>query len=228
MNQQPPLFRQKNTWTHYIGGYYRTTDDFIREARAQGVTRRIPAQVARGMQYGDRVVLLRWGGKGRVWAFAEMLINGVVLGGKEHREGELARKVGERLQAEGRAHYTEGGGAVERECGCYLVCGTWTVDAELSEIMDIAIQTAEQEGTKCFAMIGGALSKVYAEPVLLSPAPKFTRGFTRADDQATGDTEHRFEFHGQQAEPVGGKMVSIKDYHHRERDRRRHLPLIAA
>jgi hypothetical protein len=210
---QPPLIRQVNTWLHYIGGYYRSTEQFIREAQAHGVTRRIPAQVARGMQYGDRVVLLRWGGRGKVWAFAEMRIASVAL------EGELSRKVGERLAAEGRASFTEGGEVVERECGCYLICGVWMVSADLPEVMDIALEIAAQDGQPApFAMIGGTLAKVYSDPALLSPAPRFTRGFIRADAQAT------FEFHGQAVETPGRTITAITDYRKRARGSGRTLP----
>ena len=203
MSQQLPLFHQVNTWMHYIGGYYRSEADFANEAQLKGISRRLPAQVARGMRFGDRVVLLRWGGKGRVWAFAEMTIVGITL-----LDG-LARQVGERLKDQGRASYSEGGACVERECGSYLVVGTWTTDADISEIIEMACQMAD--GEKVFVMVNGTLTKVYDAPMLLSPAPKFTRSFIRADAQAT------FEFSGQSDEPPAHQVIAIQDYKKRAR-----------
>jgi len=172
------LIHQVNTWMHYVGGSYKSTDHFVREAQHHGISRRIPAQVARGMAYGDRVVMLRWGGPDCVTAFAEMTITKLVL------DSDMADKVGERLREQGKAAYTQGGETIQRECGSYFICGTWHVDAEISEVMDIAIQIAEAEGRSVFVMVGGTLTKTYADPILLQPAPKFTRGFIRADNEA--------------------------------------------
>jgi hypothetical protein len=173
------LFREINTWMTYVGRYYKTPKHFIREAEKHGITRRIPAQVARGMQYGDRVVLLRYGRKDYVFAFAEMVIESVIL------EGEIADEIGHELQKEGKASYTPSGGMVTRECGSYMIFGSWSVDAELSEIVGKAIEIAKRKEKDIFVMIGGKLSRVYNQPIILSPAPKFTRGFIRANDQAT-------------------------------------------
>jgi hypothetical protein len=129
------LIKQHTRWMHYIGGYYRSHHAFIREAKVMGISRRIPAQVARGMNYGDTVVLLRYCSKKRVYAFAEMIITGLVL------SGDIAQAVGEKLQAQGKATYTAGGGMISRECGSYMIMGTWNVDAELSEVMDIVTAT---------------------------------------------------------------------------------------
>jgi hypothetical protein len=198
MSQQLALIHTTSTWLHYVGGHYGTTEAFVAEARQAGVTRRIPAQVARGMQYGDRVVFLRWGGPGRVWAFAEMVIETVTL------MGNLAVKVGARLAAAGRAEYHAGEQIIKRSCGWYVVAGTWIVKASLSEVLEAAIDAAA--GEDVFCMIGGPLTRAYGEPVMLSPAPKFTRGFIRSDDVS-------YQCTGGEDATAPGAMVALAEYH---------------
>lgn len=176
------LFNTQNVWMHYIGGYYKTHKQFIREAQRSGITRRIPATVARGMNYGDRVILLRYAGKGSVFGFAEMVITGIVL------TGDIADKVGQKLASDGRATYTPGGGMVQRECGSFMIMGTWHVNADMKEIMETASEIAEKEKLDLFVMISGKLTHVYDAPIYLQPAPAFTRGFIKCDEQATFST----------------------------------------
>ncbi len=197
---QLPLFNQVNTWMHYIGRYYRSEGAFTAEAMGKGISRRVPAQVARGMRFGDRVVLLRWGGKGKVWAFAEMVVTGLTL-----LDG-LARQVGERLQEQGRASYSEGGEAVERECGTYFVVGTWTTTADIHEIIELACQIADAKGEKVFVLVNGTIIKAYDAPVLLSPAPSFTRSFIRADAEATFQCETTGD------QPPAHPILAIQNY----------------
>jgi hypothetical protein len=162
------------------------------------------------MRFGDRVVLLRWLGKGRgVQAFAAMTITNLIL------ERSISEQVCRDLEAEGRAEYSEGGGLVQRECGFYISLGSWSVKAEISEIMDSAIKVAEKDGKEAFAMIGGRLTEIYETPILLSPAPKFTRGFIR-DNSLT-----QFGSDAVDARNV----VSIKDYRKNESPRRRRQAL---
>jgi hypothetical protein len=199
MSQQPSLLRPITCWLHYVGGHYGTTERFVAEARRVGVTRRIPAQIARGMHFGDKVVFLRWGGHGRVWAFAEMTIQTVTL------MGDLAGKVGAKLAAAGKAEYQASEPQiVQRECGWYVTCGAWVVSADLPDVMAAAIAAAA--GEEVFAMIGGPLSEVYDAPVLLSPAPNFTRGFIRSLEDVG------YQFHGQAVEAPGA-MVALQEYH---------------
>jgi len=199
------LIKQYTRWMHYIGRYYRSHHAFIREAKVMGIARRIPAQVARGMNYGDTVVLLRYCRKERVYAFAEMVITGLVL------SGDMAQAVGEKLQAQGKATYTAGGGMISRECGSYMIMGTWNVDAELPEVMDIVTEIAAEKGMDAtFVMISGELTTVYDDPVYLDPAPPFTRGFIRVDDGAT------FTLFGEQEEP-GNKIIAIESYQKKDR-----------
>lgn len=186
---------------HFIGGYYSSPEKFVKEAQGPGgIARRIPAQVARGMAFGDRVVLLRYNGKGNVIAFAEMVIDGVTF------EGNMAGKVGKKLVEEGRATYIPGGMVVSRECGSYLIAGVYEVtgDVTLAETVQMA-QSAAGEGEKVFVMIGGHLSKVYDKPVILSPAPNFTRGFFHAEDGS-------FIYEGPDDDGPVNRVVGVQDY----------------
>jgi len=203
-NQQPALIRQLNTWMTFIGQRY-TDEKFIREAQRDGVSRRVPAKLARAMNFGERVICLRWGGSGKVSAFAEFTITSLSL------DHSLSQKLGEKLKEQGRANYSDGGGAVQRECGAYFVVGSWRVaeDVTLREIIDLAQEIADSwtngHGEKITYLIGGALTQVYSVPVLLDPAPKFTRGFTKCPADAS------FEFVGQAVVP-DKQLVCLKDY----------------
>jgi hypothetical protein len=185
MDLQPDLIHQISTWMHFIGGLYKNEKKFVSEARKFGISRRAPAQVVGGMEFGDRLVFLRYVKDGSAFAFAEGTITGVTF------EGGLAKKVGDQLIDKGKANYTEGGGMIQRECGSYMVLGTYEVTATLKETMKIAqkihAEQAKQEGKEpepLFAMINARLTKAYKAPVYLSPSPKFTRGFTRSDDSS--------------------------------------------
>jgi hypothetical protein len=184
-----------NTWLHFIGGYYNNTERFISEAEKYGITRRAPAQTVRGMQFGDRLIFLRYGARGKAtFAFAEARITGVTL------QGEIAKQVTAELVAEGKAEFQGGGGGggtlVNRECGSYLVVGSWTVKCDLSEVVKRAIAKAEATGEILFIMVNAQLTQAYAQPVSLSPAPKFTRGFIKAKDDASYLPSVDYQKHG--------------------------------
>lgn len=168
-----PLFRTVQTWLHFIGGYYANTAKFVAEAERQGISRRAPAQVVRGMEFGDRLIFLRYA-KDASAAFAEGRIIGVLL------EHEIAQIVGEKLRDEGKAEYIEGGGRIDRECGSYMISGGWSVTASLAECIEYALEAAEERGVNLFVMVNATLSQAYPAPIILSPSPAFTRSFTRA------------------------------------------------
>jgi hypothetical protein len=186
MNKQIELIHQTNTWMHFIGGYYKSEDKFVHEARKFGITRRSPAQVVRGMEFGDRLVFLRYA-SGNAYAFAEGQITGVTF------EGSLAKEVGQKLIDTGKAEYhsADGGGMlIARECGSYIITGTYSTTASLKDVMDIAQEIhaekckAEGKDEPLFVMVNARLTQSYENPVYLSPSPKFTRGFIRASDEA--------------------------------------------
>jgi hypothetical protein len=195
-------------WFHYVGGFY-DTDKFIVEAQRLGVSRRIAPQMAKSLKYGDTVGLLKYGGNGIVTIIAEFRVEKLTL------DSEIAQEVGAQLVAQGQAHYSEGGKRVVRECGNYETGGTWYVDADLSEIVEMASEIAREKGDKLSLLIGGPLIQVLNPPVLLQPAPPFTRGFMRCRDE-TG-----FEFEGASEQ----KMVALIDYRKRKRKRRRDLQM---
>lgn len=185
MSKQLALVHTRTTWLHFVGGYYSDTDKFINEAIKSRISRRAPAQTVRGMQFGDRLVLLRYitnslGNSSYI--FAESEIIGITL------DHEVAKEVGERLKAEGKAEYHEagsGGSIVSRECGSYLLCGGWVVTCSLSDVMGIALEIAKQKDETLFVMVNAELTKIYDNPVYLSPSPKFSRGFTKVADETS-------------------------------------------
>jgi hypothetical protein len=170
----------------YIGGKY-TPAKFIKEANKFGITRRLPANIAKSMNFGDTVLCLQWRGKGIPPAvFAAFIINGIVF------DGDIQKKVVEKLKAEGKIVQDNSGAApvhVQRECGDFLMGGGAYVreDVSIGEIVEIA-QAAEGEDQDAagiakadkgslWCMVSGTLSKTYLPPRTLNPAPNFTRGF---------------------------------------------------
>jgi hypothetical protein len=182
MNSQLDLIHHRNTWMHFIGGFYGNVDKFINEAIKYRISRRVPAQIVKGMQFGDRLVLLRYANPD-VFAFAEAQIIGITL------DHEIAKEVGERLKANGQAEYQDapsGGGAlIERECGSYILCGSWVVKCSLAEVMAIALEISAARAETLFVMVNAELTQIYQNSVYLHPAPKFTRGVIKPMDQST-------------------------------------------
>lgn len=172
------LVQERRSWLHFVGGYYSDHQKFLKEAAKHGISRRVPAQVVRGMQFGDRVIFLRYV-KDASFAFAEAVITGITL------DHEVAEEVGNWLKEQGLAEYHEapgGGSMIERECGSFMVCGGWTVTAPLSDCIERAIKVAEAMDVKLEIMVWAKLTKVYPDPVILQPSPKFNRSFTSVPD----------------------------------------------
>lgn len=201
MSSSEPMLRQLNTWMHFIGGHYASPEHFLREAQRIGVSRRVPAQLARAMNFGERVICLRYGGPGKVLAFAEFRIDQIII------EGDITDAVGQQLAAQGRARYESGTSVLnERECGFYLITGTWHVaeDVSLQEVLDKVIEIGKARGQTITCLVGGPLTQVYDAPALL-PGVKFTRGFIKQPLEAS------FEFTG--APVVADKqVVTISNY----------------
>src|SRR3990167_6567101 len=190
------------TYATYIGGAYKGTDRFLREARKQGITRRVPANTARGFHFGERVVLLRYRGKGKVLAFGEMAIKEIIF------DQEIAQKVAEALVEDGAAEYSPGplgGTNIHRECGSYLIMGSFIITLPEFDIPWLCAKA--QEIAKelhidtVFCMIGGNLVEEYS--TWLDPAPNFTRGFIKMEESDT------FSSDGE------NKMVEISNYRRR-------------
>lgn len=105
-------------WFHFIGGYYKSVEKFLTEAKRLGITRRIPVQIARGMNFGDKIILLRWKHKCAM-AFAEMIVTNIVLD-----EG-ISEQVCQKLAEKGKVKPLRGIGEIKpttiiRECGSYI------------------------------------------------------------------------------------------------------------
>ncbi len=207
---QAMLFQQPNTWLHFIGGYYRTPDHFLTEGKKHGFSRRIPAQVARGMHFGDKVVFLRYGGQTAktVFAFGEGVVTRVTF------DAQIAAQLGQELERRGLAEYTPGGETVLRECGTYIMAGTWTVAPELDlpHLIEAATRIAQAQGatTPLFVMLGGELTAAYDNPVFFQPAPHFTRGFIKTEPGST------FRYTGEAGE-YAHKILAVRNYRKAER-----------
>lgn len=199
------LFAVKNSWLHYVGGStYSSDQTFLTEAAKHGFSRRIPAQIARGMHFGDRLIFLRWN-KGKPYAFAEARLSRISF------DADIAEYVGQRLVDDGKATYTADGGTVRRQCGSYTIGGTWTVECTISEILELAFEASG--GDTLFCMIGGTHVTAYDTPIRMYPSPKFTRGFTRL----THDAE--FVPYDEERTQI---MVAVENY--RKKPRHRRLP----
>lgn len=206
-------------YQHFIGGHY-TRKSFIREARKHGVSRGIAPNVAKGMNFGDTVVLVAWE-HGHPAAFAEFVVSSVNL------PSNVAEVVYGALMANGRATANGGGGAwVVRECGSYMEGAGCTLaeDVKLSEIVERAVSASEALGVQPKILLGGYLSKVYDAPVILeSDSVKFHRGFARINDDAA-----MWDFDGTRStvidgEVTGNRVVGVEHYAKRERKERTDL-----
>lgn len=214
MKQTEELFHQVSTWMHFIGGYYSDEKKFIAEAEKHGISRRVPAQVIRGMEFGDGLIFLRYADK-KVYAFAEGVITGVIL------DGEISKEVGQELIDQGKATYDDGGGMVHRECGSYFIVGTYRTSATLKECMDMAqkVHSEKHPDEPMFVMVNASLTRAYEHPVYLSPAPKFNRGFMRSADTSFVFTE---------AHHPESKVVGISGYAKNKKPRksRKDMPML--
>jgi hypothetical protein len=167
-----------NTWFHYIA----KPNPFLQAALKFGVSRHCPINIARGMNFGDRVILLHWRGKAiPPAAFAEMIVNGISF--------EDGLNVGQELLEQGRCEYhdyTDGGSCagvqVDRECGSFNLAGGYSLSADvtLQAVIEIAERKMVEQGGKpgdVRCMIWGKIVKVYDVPITPQPAPGFLRGF---------------------------------------------------
>jgi hypothetical protein len=184
-------------WAHFIGEKRYTTESFIAEAERYGISRNIPAQQLKGIQFGDVINLMLWDGDQAV-LFAQFIVSQVLI-----RDTEISAEVGDKLVNEGRAEPGGGGGEpVHRACGSYVSGGGVILDQEkatVREIVDLAEQLAAEKGDrKIKFMVGGKVSHQFPEPVPLgNHGPRFSRGFIK---YSTGLRE----------QPLRGEKIEMK------------------
>ena len=99
------------TWLHFIGKQYYTRASFLKEARREGVTRRVSLATLKRMRFGDRVLCAMLDGKSAV-AFATFQITG--LSGLS-KAAVAALSDGVQLTP-----VDLGGALVRRGCGSYM------------------------------------------------------------------------------------------------------------
>ena len=201
------------TWRHFVGGHY-TPGRFIREARRLGVTRRVAANVAKAMAFGDTVELLHWK-RGRPVLFAEFTVTDIILPVEISIE---VRKKHRRLKV-------SGGSRIVRECGSYEMVGVCAIEPDdgltLQQIAVEAIEIAERLKLAPWCMIGGPLTKVYKPPVEVSPPPRFSRGFARLDSDQTAAAASAWP----RQSPTPPTVIAVDGYKRRERKARLDLQL---
>lgn len=132
------------TWIHFIGRQYYTRQEFVAEAEAVGVTRRVSMQTLKRMSFGDRVLLAIQDGKSAV-IFGSFRVT-TLSGLSKDAVDKIAAKVHVEVADSGRAGMT-----VNRGCGSYVVGFTFHANAELPELAALAAE-AEDPGKP---MVGG-------------------------------------------------------------------------
>jgi hypothetical protein len=184
-------------WAHFIGEKRYTAESFIAEAEQYGISRNIPAQQLRGIQFGDVINLMLWDGEQAV-LFAQFVVSQVLI-----RDPEISAELGDKLVNEGRAQPGgRGGEPVHRACGSYISGGGVVLDqgkATVREIVDLAEQlAAEKDDRKLKFMVGGKISHQFPEPIPLGNyGPTFSRGFIK---YSTGLRE----------QPLRGENIEMK------------------
>lgn len=165
-------------WFHYIGN----PGGFIQPALQFGMSRPCPISIARQMQFGDRVILLKWrGSQIPPAAFAEARISGISFDGVD---------IGNALVEQGKATYEQysgGGIEVSRECGSFTLVGSYVLadDVTLGDVIDIAERNATELGISVSdirCMMWGKIVAVHPVPLTVTPPPPFTRGWMRVPD----------------------------------------------
>lgn len=165
-------------WSHYIGGKY-TEASFIEEALEQGISRRVSAQQAQKMHYGDVVACLSWR-NGRPVVFAEFAVSQLFL------PDDVSTVLTAQLDEEGCISEASegGGGAVNKKCGSYMESCTHTVSGiDIPEIVARANVFFAERSEKPWYMIGGQLGKAIMPP-MGAPSTPFFRGFRKATGYA--------------------------------------------
>src|SRR6266498_5931433 len=91
-------------WAHFIGEGNYSIESFIAEAEKYGISRNIPAQQLKGIQYGDTINLMQWDGNQAI-LFAQVVVRRVFI-----RNLEISAAVAEKLIGDGKAQIGGGGG----------------------------------------------------------------------------------------------------------------------
>lgn len=170
-----------SSYGHFVGGRYDSPTRFVNEAKRVGWSRNVNALFARGLHYRDRIVFMRLRRDKSVQAFAEGSIGSITF-----KNPALSSMLGAALMASSQAQYSPSPLSIQRECGSYNISGEYTVSPEIDipQIVAMALRIAKEHNLDTSCMIGGSLVREY-KPVILQPAPKFTRGFIRIDDDET-------------------------------------------
>lgn len=182
----------KRTWLHFVGKSYYSIEEFIAEAKDQGVSRAVAPNVLRQMEFGDIVVLAQGDRKGST-IFGFFVIDTMIGFNSEFLRqaadaGAIESHDGPRIE-------------VERGCGSYTIFGTATV--ENREKLSDLIKNAKDEDLGR-VMIGGRF--IEYERYIETQIP-FRMGFRRFDYDLFKETADAF-----MAKYPERKQVKVKGY----------------
>lgn len=116
-------------WLHFVGRSYYSMKEFITEAKKLGVSRRISRIAARGMNFGDRILLATWDPrKKHAQVFGSFTV--------ERLSGLSAEALNTLKRRCGAVKVSDGGNRVVRRCGSYIEGATYSVSCSLQDIMN--------------------------------------------------------------------------------------------
>lgn len=202
---------KRNLWGTYIGGFY-TPQKFVEEAKKIGVSRRIPYQQLKGMEYGDVVVCLKSGKPAR--AFAAFQVTGISM--PADLDAMIRQEMKDRDMIDEEIDAPAEGGQVVRECGSYSMGGGVTLKegVTLHDVLAIAephILLREE----CPLFV---LGKLVAEDLsIYAPDLKFVRGFFHLDSSLPWYRELV------KLPVLAGSLMGIEHYQKRETVERKDL-----
>ena len=194
---------------HYVGRkYYPMPRDFADEAVRSGVTRRLPLNAIKSMEFGDVAHLaMRIDGETHIFGYFTIEL---VSGLSADAIAELREVYGDRVgEMEGEPEL------IERKCGQYFAMPAIHVELSLAEIMEV-LDRFENPGK---VMIGGAYHDA-PNPGIITGIKHF-QGFKRFNYYkycraiyASADSKVEWDFDGTgQREIISeGKVQEVKGY----------------
>ena len=200
-------------WLHYIGKGLYTIESFVREAKKYGVSRAIPLQMLKKLNWGDKIYLaqslskVETDAKNEVVAkvFGYFRVESVQLSASDKLKSEVYGD--ERVRAK---VVDSGGYTVQRACGSYEVGSIAVTNANLSTVAEVIKEKENELGEKAKVFVCGEL--VLIEPIEIT-AP-FTRSLVRVNiDESKLVVKKTLKIESKREKAV----VHVKDYKRRLR-----------
>ena len=200
-------------WLHYIGKGLYTIESFVREAKKYGVSRAIPLQMLKKLNWGDKIYLaqnlskVEMDEKNVVVAkvFGYFRVESVQLNASDKLKSEIHND--EKVRAK---IVDSGGFTVHRACGSYEVSSIAVTNANLSTLAEVIREKEKELGEKAKVFVCGEL--VLIEPIEI-PAP-FTRSLVKVNiDESKLVVKKTLKIESKRKKAV----VHVKDYKRRLR-----------